>query len=54
MIAVVNAWFLYHRNIQWIDPQEETMPLRTFQANVTSCLVSAKTPLEVERLRSPN
>ena len=53
MIAVVNAWFLYHRNIQWIDPQEETMPLRTFQANVTSCLVSAKTPLEVERLRSP-
>ena len=41
-IAVVNAWFLYRRNTQWIDPQEKTKPLRTFQANVASNLVSAK------------
>ena len=49
-IAVVNAWFLYRRNTQWIDPQEKTMLLHTFQANVASSLVSAKNSLEVDLL----
>ena len=41
-VAVVNAWFLYGRNTQWIDPQE---PSRTFQANVANGLASAKNAL---------
>ena len=41
-IAVLNDCFLYRRNTQWTDPQEKTIPLRTFQAHVASNLVSAK------------
>ena len=41
-IIVVNVWFLYRKNIQWIDPQEKAMPLHTFQANVPSSLVNVK------------
>ena len=40
--SVVNAWFLYGRNTQWIDPQEKTIPLRAFQADFASSLVSIK------------
>ena len=39
---MVNAWFLYRRNTKWIDPQEKTMALVTFQANVASSLVSSE------------
>ena len=42
MTAMENAWFLYRRNTQRIDPQEKVIPLRTFQANFASSLVSAK------------
>ena len=46
--------FLNRKNTQWIDLQEETMSLRTFQENVGSGLVSAKNALEIDLLQSSN
>ena len=42
MIAVVNAWFLYHRNIQWIDPQEKTMSYVYFKQMLQAVWVVQK------------
>ena len=41
-IAVVNAWFLYHRNTWWIDPQEKTMPYVYFKQMLQAVWVVQK------------
>ena len=41
-IALVNAWFLYRRNLKLIQPNAKHMPLKKFQAKVASSLIQAE------------
>lgn len=41
-IALVNAWFLYRRNLKLIQPNAKHMPLKKFQAEVASSLIQAE------------
>ena len=41
-IALVNAWFLYCRNLKLIQPNAKHMPLKKFQAEVASSLIQAE------------
>ena len=41
-IALVNAWFLYRRNLKLIQSNAKQMPLKKFQAEVASSLMQAE------------
>ena len=41
-IALVNAWFLFHRNLKLIQSNAKNMPLKKFQAEVVSSLIQAE------------
>ena len=41
-IALVNAWFLYRRNLKLIQPNAKHMPRKKFQAEVASSLMQAE------------
>ena len=41
-IALVNAWFLYRRNLKLVKPNAKHMPLKKFQAEVASSLIQTQ------------
>ena len=42
VIALVNAWFLYRRELKLINPKAKHMPLKKFQAEVATSLIKAE------------
>ncbi|CAJ1064592.1 piggyBac transposable element-derived protein 3-like [Xyrichtys novacula] len=60
-VALINAWSLYRRDLNTLDLEKNTMPLRSFQASVGSSLVSTGivkvrvgTPLSPPPVSSPS
>nr|XP_047141031.1 piggyBac transposable element-derived protein 3-like [Hydra vulgaris] len=42
VISLVNAWFLYRRDLKLIKPKAKHMPIKKFQAEVATSLIKAE------------